>query len=210
MNAREAPPPLVPVLGLIGALLAPATATAGRVFIGAHASASRLEGARLPPGTLQGALDIEPRGGGADLQIGYLLAPTVPLRLSVGSSNHESSLRGTDFTDVHLLLELDRVWNPDRSVRPYVLAGLGGFMLRPTASSPDIRTTGAVATAGAGVLLGVSRAFAIDLNARAEFVNWSEERSVLEQTDGSTVTLETPIARRGHGGRFSIGLLWWP
>lgn len=196
-------------LAAIGGLLAAPPADAGRVFLGAHASASYLEELRLPPGTRESGYRIEPKGGGADIQIGYLLAPTVPLRLTIGSSEHDSSEPDFGFSDAHAMLEINRVWNPNRAVRPYLLAGLGGFLLHPTWSRPDIRTTGGAATAGAGLILMLSRRFSLDLNARAEFINWSEERSVIENPDGSTVTYESPIARRGRGGRFGIGLLWW-
>lgn len=197
-------------LATAGALLCAGPAAAGRVFLGGHASINDLEAPRLPPGTPASSLRVERRGGGADIQIGYLLAPTVPLRLSLGSSNHESSDARTDFSDGHALLEINRRWNTGGAAQPYLLAGLGAIIFHPTWNHPDIRTTGAMATAGAGVIRRLSRRFSIDLNARVEFINWSNERSVIENLDGSTVTYESSIARRGHGGRFSIGVLWWP
>lgn len=202
------PTRLLAALTLLLASL-PAPALAGRVLFGAHLAGSRLNDARIPPGTNAGTESLRPAGEGFDVQFGYRCGGAVPLRLSLGHTRHDTSDPRTPFSDTHVLLEVDYALAAGRPVRPYLSAGIGAIYLHPDRVLPEVETRGGVATLGAGLLYSLSRHFSLDLNARAEFINWTEAKSRVTEPDGTTVTVEQPIQRRSRGGRVAAGLVWW-
>lgn len=187
----------------------PAPAQAGRVLFGAHLAGSRLEDAIIPPGTNAGAESLRPAGEGFDVQFGYRCGSAVPLRLSFGHTRHATSDPNTPFSDTHVLLEVDYLFAAGRPVRPYLSAGLGGIALHPDRILPEVETRGGMATLGAGFLYRLGRSFSLDVNARAEFINWTDAKTRAISPDGTTVTVEQSIQRRSRGGRVAAGLIWW-
>lgn len=202
------PTRLLAVMTLLLAGL-PAPAAAGRVLFGAHLAGNRLEDARLPPGTNAGAESLRPAGEGFDVQFGYRCGGAVPLRLSFGHTRHDTSDPHTPFSDTQVLLELDYLFAAGHPVRPYLSAGIGAIALHPDHVPPEVETRGGMATLGAGFLYRLGAHFSLDVNARAEFINWTDAKTRVIEPDGTTVTVEQSIRRRSRGGRVAAGFIWW-
>jgi hypothetical protein len=58
---------------------------------------------------------------------------------------------------------------------------------------------------GAGLYYLVTRSFLLHFQARAEFINWEENRASVTLPGGGTAVTVTPIEESGAAGKFSLG-----
>ena len=97
---------------------------------------------------------------------------------------------------------------PDRQVCPYVLGSLGGTDARADHGVDHVKLSGGMAGIGAGVLVGFTRSFLLDLTGRLDGVNWTKAEWSHDQPDGSSLKYEDAIEESGGSLRLELGLLW--
>jgi len=176
----------------------------GLGFHSDHLSAEdRKEGG--PPGSAY----IEEDGGGLDLQLGWAFNESFLLRLRMAGAEHETSRSDVDFYSGSAVFEAAYLFREGRPLRPYIMGGLGGFVM--DSQQGDIfeyETSGSGAVLGGGLVYFFNEHFALDAALRLSFINW-ENKTAKTKLNGTTATVETPLDEEGEAGNLLVGLTYF-
>jgi hypothetical protein len=151
---------------------------------------------------------VDENGGGVTLLAGYGFTPAFVVRFSLCGSSHETTDPDVDVLYSIALFEAQYLFRPGRTVRPYVLGGIGGCSLESRADPFRFETTGPGTSLGAGLLYFPGEHFAFDAAMRFEFINWEKSRAELV-TDQGTLVVETPVEDEGAAVKVLLGATYW-
>ncbi len=180
----------------------------GRWFLGVSAVSSHIGADDEQPDDPPGLVYVDEVGGGIALEAGYAITPTFLLRLYLSGAQHETSDPDIDYRLGGASVEGMILFNPGRPLRPYVVGGLGGFRMESDQDGYDYEVNGGGAILGGGLRYALGRIVALDFGLRAEFINWQEERVVVDLPGGGSAVLENPVEGSGTAGKFTLGVIF--
>ncbi len=151
---------------------------------------------------------IDDMGSGLLLLGGYSFTPHFHTRVTLGGARHRTEVPGLDVQHSVGSVEAHYRFTPRRQVCPYVFGSLGGTTVRAEQGRDHLTFTGATAGLGAGLLVGFTPRFGMDLTLRGEGVNWTKAEYSQDQPNGTTVKVEDAVEETGASTRLEIGFLW--
>ena len=151
---------------------------------------------------------IDDIGSGLALAGGYTFTPRFHVRLTIGAAAHATEIPDLDVTHSVGTIEAHYRFLPDRQVCPYLLGSLGGTDVRADHGRDHLKFTGGMAGVGAGLLVGFTPHFLLDLTGRLDGINWTKAEYSQEQPGGGTLKYEDAIEDSGGSARLELGLIW--
>lgn len=156
-----------------------------------------------------GVAGYDREGAGGGLQVGRLLTPHLLLRLHAAGGEHPTGVDDVTVTYAGVSLDLCYLFRRDRTLRPYLFGGLGGYVLEAVEGDLRLDTGGPAMTFGAGAFLRLGGRFSAHAQARFEAVNWRMTVATWDRPDGGTTTTETWVEDAGVAGALSLGIALW-
>ena len=181
----------------------PAAAQDGRWQIGVDAVSST-----IGDNENAGDVKIDETGSGGGFQVGHLLVPGFMLRLAATSAQHETSDPNVDIRIGGVTFEALFLFREGQAFRPYLFAGLGGYMAESQQQELVFDISGPGATFGAGGHLRLGSRVTLNAGLRVDAINWETAR-VSYITPTGTVRIEVPIDESGWASKVSLGLGFW-
>ena len=127
----------------------------------------------------------------------------------MSGARHRTTAEDVEVRLIAATIECLYVFSPPRSLRPYLLAGFGGFRVESADDEFTYRTDGPGTVLGVGMNYFLGKHFALDFSARGEWINFQSESAELTLPGGNTVTTEKPIEDSGFAGKFALGVVGW-
>jgi hypothetical protein len=188
---------LIAVMGL-SLILAPGTARAGAVedpkgfFLGL-----KFASVTLNTDQSSSVFFIKENGSGVQLDIGYRFNPVFMLELVIGGSNHNTSDPAIDARTAAVQIFGHYRFSPERSFRPYLKGGFGGYALLLESGSTNLQFSGGGVAFGGGFRFFFSPKFSLGVDLTANLIRYDEAKLSLSEltyqseleADGSVTTL---------------------
>ncbi len=152
---------------------------------------------------------VDERANGPALQVGWLLKPTLMLRVSASAADFPTNIEGVDLRVGGGTFDV--VWLPrdGQAFRPYVFAGAGGYQATATGDRLVYQIDAPGLVFGAGWYLRLRGEVLLHGGLRVESVRWPAADVTLAGPDGP-VGVPEPLDRDGWGSRVLIGVAWRP
>ena len=211
---------LMPALGLcVGLMLAPGTVSAqslepplatlwGQARGFSLGLRYQVDGLTVDDSGDPSQVRIEPMGAGLSVLAGYSFTPHFHTRLTIGSSQHSTSLADLDVVRSAASLEAHYRFRPDQQVCPYLMGALGGTDVRADRGADHVRISGGTAGVGGGLLVGLARHVMMDMGLRLEAVNWDTIEWSQAQPGGGTLEYSDRVEDSGGSSRLEVGFVW--
>lgn len=148
---------------------------------------------------------VDEEAPGAAFQVGYMVSPSLQLRLYTGAAAHPTAFDGLNVTYGSGTIDLVYLFRQGAGFRPYIAGGLGGFTLESQVGSFKFETEGGGAALGIGFHWHLNRRLALHGQVRSEAINWKLARATNEAGE----ILETPVEWSGSAGKVALGLAVW-
>jgi hypothetical protein len=145
---------------------------------------------------------VEDGGGGLLLVAGYSFNPVFSLEMSLGGTQHETSVQAIDANLGTLQLFLHYRFRPGHPFRPYVKGGLGGYGLRLSDGNASARIEGGGIPIGVGFDYFFSNHFSMGLDLTHNIINY--DAVTFDLGDGATVGFD--LDERGALTTFGLAL----
>jgi hypothetical protein len=120
-----------------------------------------LEGTSFHSDVASSAFNIKQDGGGAQVSFGYRFNPVFMLELSAGGASHKTSDTAIDAQVVLVQILGYYRFLPEKSIRPYLKGGIGGYGLNLTYGSASAKMSGGGIVFGGGFRCFLSRRFSL-------------------------------------------------
>ncbi len=184
--------------------LAAEPARASRWVVGLDAVASTLNANDKQP-----EVRLDERAHGPGLQVGWLLKPTLMLRVAGAAADHGTSLAGTNLRVGGGTFDAVWLMRDRQAFRPYLFAGAGGYQVTATNEALVYEISGPGLAFGAGWFLRAKGNLSLHGELRVESVRWPAADVTLAGPDGPEPVAEL-LDRDGWGSKVMVGLAWWP
>jgi hypothetical protein len=138
-------------------------------------------------------------GGGIQLGIGYRFNPVFMLEIAAAGTNHGTSDSMIDAGIASLQILGYYRFLPEKSLRPYLKAGIAGYGLRLESGSASVQFDGAGVVFGAGVKAFLSRHFSLGADLTHHMIRYDEAKLSLGQ-----LSYESEIDE--HGRLTTLGI----
>jgi hypothetical protein len=175
-----------------------------RWLLGLDAVASTLNANDQQPEVL-----LDERANGPGLQVGWLLKPTLMLRVSASAADHGTNIAGTALRVGGGTFDAAWLMREGQAFRPYLFAGAGGYQATATNDALVYEISGPGLAFGAGWLLRVRGSVSLHGELRVESVRWPAADVTLAG-EGEPRAVAEPLDRDGWGSKVLVGLAWWP
>lgn len=171
-----------------------------RWLLGLDAVASTLNANDKQPEVL-----LDERANGPGLQVGWLLKPTLMLRVCAAAADHGTNVEGASLRVGGGTFDAVWLMREGQAIRPYLFAGAGGYQAVATDETLVYEISAPGLAFGAGWFLRLRGSVSLHGELRVESVRWP----------AAEVTLAgQPVAelldRDGWGSKVMVGLAWWP
>jgi len=151
---------------------------------------------------------IDAIGAGLALVGGYTWSPRFHTRLVLGSATHGTSVPDFDVQRSWGTFEAHYRFLPERQVCPYAFGALGGSDVRAEEGPNRVKFSGGTAGIGAGLLVGFTPRWVLDLSSSLEGINWNKAEWSQDQPGGGTLQYQNAIEESGGAFRIDLGLLY--
>ena len=175
-----------------------------RWLLGLDAVASTLNANDKQPEVL-----LDERANGPGLQVGWLLKPTLMLRVCAAAAVHGTIVEGASLRVGGGTFDAVWLMRDGQAFRPYLFAGAGGYQATSTDEALVYEVNGPGLAFGAGWLLRVRGGVSLHGELRVESVRWPEAVAAIAEAEGPRAVAE-PLDRDGWGSKVLLGLAWWP
>jgi hypothetical protein len=157
----------------------------------------------------QPEVTLDERANGPGLQVGWLLKPTLMLRVCAAAADHGTNIEGASLRVGGGTFDAVWLMREGQAFRPYLFAGAGGYQATSTDERLVYEVNGPGLAFGAGWFLRVRGGVSLHGELRVESVRWPEAEASLVESDGLRAVAE-PLDRDGWGSKVMVGLAWWP
>ena len=171
----------------------------GRWSLGLDAAGGFIDGGD------QADLAVEEQGSGPAVRVGFLLRPTLQIRLHSSSTEHATSLDDVMLSYDGATFDVVYLFRPGRPFRPYLSGGAGGYIVTSQQDALTFESEGFSAVFGAGFHFQLNRRLGLHAQGRLVTINWNMNRATLQMDGGGTTIIETPIKESGSMGMLSAG-----
>ncbi len=197
-------------LVLIPSVMPAAAGEDGRWYLGLESVQSHVGEDDLSAEEITaGAVVVEQVGQGVGFNVGYRFNQKFSLRLHVTGAQHETNDRDVDFTMVGSLFECIYKVRPAYALNPYLIGGLGSYLMTSRRNAVEFETRGSTVLLGAGMFYMFGEHLGLDVSFGAAFINWDEQIARVSDGQGNTIEAATSIEESGAAARFCLGLSWW-